>query len=130
MTDRQSTGFDRRWLALGVTTIGSFMTLLDASIANVALPSIIRDFHSSVGRGQLVLTTYLLALAVVIPLTGFLGERAGMKRLYMLTLLGFTVSSAMCALAWSMPSLIVFRVLQGLGGGMLQPLGMAIIFTL
>jgi EmrB/QacA subfamily drug resistance transporter len=115
---------------LSVTTVGSFMVLLDATIVNVALPSIIRDFHSSVNRGQLVLTIYLLALAAVVPLSGFLGERVGMKRLYMVTLVGFTLSSALCALAWNMPSLILFRALQGIGGGMLQPLGMAIIFTM
>src|SRR5439155_6773004 len=92
--------------------------------------SIIREFHSSVSRGQLVLTIYLLALAAVVPLSGFLGERAGMKRLYMVTLVGFTLSSGLCALAWNMPSLIFFRALQGVGGGMLQPLGMAIIFTM
>src|SRR5438874_4325623 len=126
----ETTSFDRRWLSLGVVTIGSFMTLLDSTIVNVALPSIIRDFHSSVSRGQMILTVYLLALAVVIPVSGFLGERTGLKRLYMVTVVGFTVSSAMCAFAWSMPSLIVFRALQGLGGGMLQPLSLAITFTM
>src|SRR5215212_7891660 len=105
-------GFDRRWLSLAVVTLGSFMTLLDSTIVNVALPTIIQDFHSSVSKGQLVLTVYLLGLAVVIPVSGFLGERAGMKRLYMATLMAFTVSSGLCALAWSMPSLIVFRAAQ------------------
>jgi EmrB/QacA subfamily drug resistance transporter len=123
-------GFDRRWLALIVTTLGSFMSLLDSSIVNVALPGIIKDFHSSVARGQFVVTVYLLALAVVIPLSGFLSERMGMKRLYMLLLFAFAVSSALCAAAGSMNQLIVFRALQGLGGGMLQPVGMAIVFTM
>jgi EmrB/QacA subfamily drug resistance transporter len=120
---------DRRWLPLTVVTIGSFMTLLDSTIINVALPSIIRDFDSTVARGQLVVTVYLLALAAVIPVSGFLGERVGMKRLYIAVLAAFTVSSVLCAAAWDMNSLIVFRVLQGMGGGMLQPLGMAIMFT-
>ncbi|HTE84755.1 MAG TPA: MDR family MFS transporter, partial [Dehalococcoidia bacterium] len=123
-------GFDRRWLALTVTTIGSFMTLLDSSIINVALPGIIKDFNSTVSRGQLVVTIYLLALAVVIPVSGFLGERVGMKRLYMGLLFAFAITSALCAVAGSMTSLIIFRALQGLGGGMLQPVGMAIIFTM
>src|SRR6476660_2764638 len=123
-------GFDPRWLALIVTTLGSFMSLLDSSIVNVALPGIIRDFHSTVARGQFVVTVYLLALAVVIPVSGFLSERVGMKRLYMLLLFAFAASSALCAVAGSMNQLIVFRALQGLGGGMLQPVGMAIVFTM
>ncbi len=126
----QHTGFDRRWLALIATTVGSFMTLLDSSIVNVALPGIIHDFHSTVATGQFVVTIYLMALAVVIPVSGFLGEKVGMKRLFMALLVAFALSSALCALAWSMPSLIVFRALQGLGGGMLQPVSMAIVFTM
>jgi EmrB/QacA subfamily drug resistance transporter len=122
--------FDRRWLSLGVITIGSFMTLLDSTIVNVALPGITKDFHADVGQGQLVVTLYLISLAVVIPLSGFLGERFGLKRVYMLTLTAFIASSALCALAWSLPILVFFRVLQGLGGGMLQPVGMAIMFTM
>jgi EmrB/QacA subfamily drug resistance transporter len=123
-------GLDPRWLSLTVTTIGSFMSILDSTIVNIALPSILRDFKSDLSNGQLVLTVYLLSLAVVIPVSGFLGERLGMKRLYMLTLVGFTASSAMCGLAWNLPSLIGFRAVQGLAGGMLQPLGMAIVFTM
>src|SRR4051812_34716605 len=107
-------GFDRRYIPLSVVTIGSFMTLLDTSIVNVALPSIIRDFDSTVSRGQLIVTVYLLALAVVIPVSGFLGERLGLKRLYMLTITGFTLASFLCALAWDVNSLIIFRALQGL----------------
>src|SRR3954452_20732635 len=108
-------GFDRRWLSLGVVTIGAFMTLLDTSIVNVALPTIIKDFDSTVSEGQLVVTVYLLALAVVIPVSGFLGERIGMGRLFMGLLPAFAATAALCALAGSMSSLIVFRALQGLG---------------
>src|SRR5919202_4978238 len=127
---RRSGNFDPRWLALSVTTIGSFMSILDSTIVNIALPSVLRDFNADLRNGQLVLTVYLLALAVVIPLSGFLAERVGMKRLYMITLVLFTLGSALCGLAWNLPSLILFRVLQGRGGGMLQPLGMAIVFTM
>ncbi|MGD9890916.1 MAG: DHA2 family efflux MFS transporter permease subunit [Dehalococcoidia bacterium] len=126
----RSSGFDRRWLTLIVTTIGSFMSILDSTIVNVALPDILRDFGANLERGQLVLTGYLLALAIVIPLSGFLAERIGMKRLYLITLACFTLGSALCGLAWNLPSLIGFRVIQGLGGGMIQPLGMAIVFTM
>lgn len=122
--------FDPRWLPLIVTTVGSFMSILDSTIVNIALPNILKDFGASLGNGQLVIASYLMALAVVIPLSGFLGERIGMKRLYMITLACFTAGSALCGLAWNVQSLILFRVVQGLGGGMLQPLGMAIVFTM
>ncbi|HRC62896.1 MAG TPA: MFS transporter, partial [Dehalococcoidia bacterium] len=106
------TGFDPRWLPLAVTTIGSFMSLLDSTIVNIALPTILRDFGASLESGQLVLTVYLVALAVVIPVSGYLGERFGMKRLYIVTLILFTAGSTLCGFAWNLPSLIVFRVLQ------------------
>jgi EmrB/QacA subfamily drug resistance transporter len=122
--------FDPRWLPLGVTTIGTFMSILDTNIVNIALPDILKHFNSSLSNGQLVITSYVMALAVVIPLSGFLGERVGMKRLYILTIALFTLGSALCGLAWNVESLIFFRVLQGLGGGMLQPLGMALMFTM
>lgn len=129
-TPAARSGFDPRWLPLTVTTIGSFMSLLDSTIVNIALPTILRDFGARLEDGQLVLTVYLVALAVVIPVSGYLGERFGMKRLYIVTLVCFTAGSTLCGFAWNLPSLIVFRVLQGLGGGMLQPLGMAIVFTM
>jgi EmrB/QacA subfamily drug resistance transporter len=106
------------------------MSILDTNIINIALPSVLKDFHASLQNGQLVIAGYLMALSVVIPLSGFLAERVGMKRLYMITLALFTAGSALCGLAWNVESLVFFRVLQGLGGGMLQPLGMAIVFTM
>jgi EmrB/QacA subfamily drug resistance transporter len=106
------------------------MSILDTNIVNIALPKILEDFGASLENGQLVVGSYLIALAVVIPLTGFLSERVGMKRLYMFTLFFFVMGSALCGLAWNVESLIAFRVIQGLGGGMLQPLGMAIVFTM
>ena len=72
------------------------MTMLDSTIVNIALPSILKDFGSSLETGQLVITSYLMALGVVIPLTGFLAERVGMKRLYIVTLFLFTLGSAAC----------------------------------
>jgi EmrB/QacA subfamily drug resistance transporter len=117
-------------LPLAVTTVGSFMTILDTNIINIALPTILKEFNAGLGNGQLVITAYVMALAVVIPLSGYLGERVGMKRLYMITLAAFTAGSALCGLAWNVESLVFFRVLQGLGGGMLQPLGMALVFTM
>lgn len=106
------------------------MSILDTQIVNIALPDILTHFDASLGSGQLIITAYVMALAVVIPLSGFLGERLGMKRLYMITLGFFVAGSALCGLAWDVNSLIFFRVLQGLGGGMLMPLGMALVFTM
>ena len=126
----RSRSFDPRWLPLAVTTIGSFMSILDTQIVNIALPNILTHFNASLSSGQLIVTAYVMALAVVIPLSGFLGERLGMKRLYMFTLACFVAGSAMCGPAWDVHSLIFFRILQGLGGGMLQPLGMALVFTM
>jgi len=121
---------DPRWIPLIVTTVGAFMSFLDTNIVNIAIPTILRDFHASLSYGQLVVACYVMALGVVIPLSGYLGERIGMKRLYMITLACFVGGSALCGLAWNIQSLILFRVLQGLGGGFEQPLGMAIVFTM
>jgi DHA2 family multidrug resistance protein len=121
---------DPRWIPLVVTTIGAFMSFLDTNIVNIALPTILRDFNASLSSGQLVVGCYVMALGVVIPLSGYLGERIGMKKLYMITLGAFVAGSALCGLAWNIESLIFFRILQGLGGGFEQPLGMAIVFTM
>ena len=126
----RSQRFDPRWIPLIVTTIGTFMSILDSNIINIALPNILQNFNTNLSNGELVITSYVMALAIVIPLSGFLGERAGMKRLYIITIALFTIGSALCGLAWNIESLVVFRAMQGLGGGMLQPLGMAIVFTM
>ncbi len=122
--------FDPRWVTLGVTTIGSFMSLLNQTMVNIGLPKIIATFGVDVQVGQWVVTAYMISLSVVIPISGYLAERVGMKRLYLTTMLAFVVSSALCGIAWDLPSLVFFRILQGLGGGMLQPLGMAIVFSI
>lgn len=121
--------FDRRWLTLSVTTVGTFMSILDTTIVNVALPSILRDFDAELGQGQMVITIYMLSLALLIPLSGYCADRFGMKRTYMVSLAAFTMGSVLCGLAWNIESLIAFRCLQGIGGGMMQPLSMAIVFS-
>ncbi len=121
---------DQRWVTLSVTTIGSFMSMLNQTMVNIGLPKIMTTFGVDVQMGQWVITAYMISLSVVIPISGYLAERVGMKRLYLITMALFVLSSGLCALAWDMPSLILFRILQGLGGGMLQPLGMAIVFSI
>jgi EmrB/QacA subfamily drug resistance transporter len=110
-----------------VVVLGSIMSILDTTIVAVALDTLGKDFHVSVSTIQWVTTGYLLALAVVIPVTGWAVDRFGAKRIWMLSLTLFIVGSSLCGLAWSANSLIGFRVLQGIGGGMLLPVGQSIL---
>lgn len=106
------------------------MAILDATVVNVALPTLQRVFSVDLATMQWVITGYMLAQAAVIPLAGWLSDRFNARRIYLIALALFTVGSALCALATSAPLLVVFRVLQGLGGGMLQPIGMSILYRL
>src|SRR5947209_4693219 len=99
------------------------MSILDTTIVNVALATLGRDLHSPVSQIQWVVTGYLLALAAVIPVTGWAARRFGAKRVYVVSLILFTGGSVLCGLATSAGSLVLFRVLQGVGGGMLMPIG-------
>ncbi|HUZ10928.1 MAG TPA: DHA2 family efflux MFS transporter permease subunit [Acidimicrobiales bacterium] len=110
-----------------VVILGSIMSLLDTTIVNVAIETLSRDFHSPLATIQWVTTGYLLALAIVIPLSGWLIERFGTKEMWMVSLALFTLGSVLCAAAWSSQSLIAFRVMQGLGGGMIMPIGQTIL---
>ena len=103
------------------------MSILDTTIVNVALSTLGHDLHSSISQIQWVVTGYLLALAAVIPVTGWASRRFGAKRVYMTSLVLFTVGSALCAVAASVTSLVIFRVLQGAGGGMIMPVGQLIM---
>jgi MFS transporter, DHA2 family, multidrug resistance protein len=115
------------WVIAGVVMLATFMEVLDTSVANVALPHIAGSLSSSVDEATWVLTAYLVANAIVLPLSGWFSTLFGRKRFYMTCVLLFTVSSAMCGLAPSLTTLIIFRVLQGLGGGALQPVSQAIL---
>ena len=110
-----------------VVVLGSIMTILDATIVNVALPTLGREFWTSISVIQWVPTIYLLAFASVIPLTGWASERFGARRVWLASLAVFMLGSLLCGLAGSVTELIVFRVLQGLGGGMIMPVGQAIL---
>ncbi|HZO25582.1 MAG TPA: DHA2 family efflux MFS transporter permease subunit [Chloroflexota bacterium] len=121
-------GMAYHWQALVAVVLGTFVVVLNQTIVNVALPRVIQIFQATVDQGQLVLTTYMLALAVFMPATGFLTDRLGTKRAYLGSVGLFTIFTALCGLAPTMDVLILFRVLQGIGGAMVMPLGMAIIF--
>ncbi|MEU9506073.1 DHA2 family efflux MFS transporter permease subunit [Micromonospora sp. NPDC048170] len=111
----------------GVVVIGAIMSILDVTVVSVALPTFQRDFNASYAEVAWTMTAYTLALATVIPLSGWAADRFGTKRLYMIALALFTIGSGLCATADTIGQLIGYRVLQGLGGGMLMPLGMTIM---
>jgi EmrB/QacA subfamily drug resistance transporter len=105
---------------------GSLLLNLSSTTLNVALNALIGDLHTTLDAAQWTITGYLLALTLVLPLFRWAAERAGMKRLYLACLVGFSVTSGLCAAAWSIESLIAFRVLQGLVGGLLSPIAQAL----
>ncbi|HWK26924.1 MAG TPA: DHA2 family efflux MFS transporter permease subunit [Solirubrobacter sp.] len=123
-----SQGLDRKLLAIAsVVVLGAIMSILDTTVVNVAINTLARDFHTELSTIQWIVTGYTLALATVIPVTGWAADRFGTKRLYMISIGLFLAGSALSGIAWSAGSLIAFRVLQGLGGGMLMPAGMTIL---
>jgi EmrB/QacA subfamily drug resistance transporter len=115
------------WKIAGVVILGMMMSILDTTIVNVALDTLGRDLDATIAQIQWVATGYLLALAAVIPLTGWAARRFGAKRVYLGSIVLFTVGSALCGLAESSTSLILFRVLQGVGGGMIMPISQMIM---
>src|SRR4051812_34907859 len=114
-------------LIASVVVLGAIMSILDVTVVNVAINTLARNFRTPLSTIQWVATGYTLALATVIPLTGWAADRFGTKRLYMTSITLFVSGSVLSGLAWSAESLIGFRVLQGLGGGMIMPLGMTIL---
>ncbi|HEY0639497.1 MAG TPA: DHA2 family efflux MFS transporter permease subunit [Pseudonocardiaceae bacterium] len=110
-----------------VIVLGAIMSILDITVVNVAIPKLAADFQTPLTTIQWVVTGYTLALASVIPLTAWGADRFGAKRLYLVSIVLFVLGSALAGIAWNVESLIAFRVLQGLGGGMLMPVGMTIL---
>src|ERR1700755_1449518 len=124
----QPEALDRDTLIVaGVVLLGAVMSILDTTVVNVAIDHLAVAFHSSLTTIQWVITGYTLALAAVIPVTGWAADRFGTKRIYMWSLVLFTLGSVLSGLAWSAESLIVFRVLQGIGRGVVIPAVMTIM---
>lgn len=115
------------WKIAAVALFGGLLGQLDATIVNVSLSNLATDLHSSLSTIQWVTSGYLLALTLALPLNGWLVGRIGAKALYLWSFAGFTLSSALCALAWSANSLIAFRILQGVSGGLLAPMAQMMI---
>lgn len=119
---------DQRVVVGAVYVVTMFTSILDSTVVNVALPTMAHDFRVGTASIEWVVTGYLLSLAVFIPASGWIGDRIGTKRVFLAALLLFTVASALCGQAHSVTELVVFRILQGAGGGMLMPVGTAMLF--
>jgi EmrB/QacA subfamily drug resistance transporter len=116
-----------KYLVAIVFIFGLFMDLMDTTIVNVAIPSLRRDFHASTSLVEWTVTGYLLSLAVVIPAAGWLSDRFGTKRIFLLAMGIFVTASAACGLSQNIEQLIFFRFVQGIGGGMMTPVGTAML---
>jgi DHA2 family multidrug resistance protein len=128
MLDRNNTGVAvNPWIIALTVMLATFMEVLDTSVANVALPHIAGSLSSTVDEATWVLTSYLVSNAIVLPLSGWFSSLMGRKRFYMICVALFTVSSMLCGLAPSLTVLIICRILQGIGGGALQPISQSIL---
>jgi DHA2 family multidrug resistance protein len=117
-----------KWLVMIAVTLGMFMSLMDHTIVNVAIPQMQRAFGADIQAVQWVVTIYMLTQAAVIPTAPYLTQKFGGKRTYMGTLTAFLLGSLLCGFAWNLPSLVLFRLLQGIGGGILLPLVRTLLF--
>nr|HET6903314.1 DHA2 family efflux MFS transporter permease subunit [Ktedonobacteraceae bacterium] len=131
--EQDEPGSNYKWKVLVSVIFGTFMVILDSTAINVAIPTLQKVFavagqKASVDQVDGVLTAYVLALGIITPLAGWLSERFGIKRMYLISLGLFVLGSILCSFAPSLPLLIAFRTLQGLGGGILGPLGISLLF--
>lgn len=126
---KSSTGLPYKWIVAFTVVFGIFMSILDSTIVNIAIPHLQDAFGVSLNAVQWVLTAYTLAQGVATPLTAYLAARLGTKRLYLLALTAFTLSSALCGLAWNLPALIFFRILQAAGGAFLAPISITLLYS-
>src|SRR5438093_7531933 len=125
MTDQQR--HINPWLIAISVMFATFMEVLDTTVVNVSLPHIAGSLSATIDEATWALTSYLVANAIILPMTGWLASRFGRKRLLMLSVVGFTMSSFLCGLAPTLGTLIIFRVMQGATGGALQPLSQAVL---
>src|SRR5438552_9944549 len=115
------------WLIAVAVMFATFMEVLDTTVVNVSLPHIAGSLSATIDEATWVLTSYLVANAIILPMTGWLASRFGRKRLLMLSVVGFTASSFLCGLAPTLGTLIMFRIMQGATGGAMQPLSQAVL---
>jgi len=120
-----------RWLLpLIVLVVGMFATVLDTTIVNVAIPAIQKDLGSSSDDVEWVVTAYTLTLGIVVPLCGWLGDRIGLSRLYAVSLAAFALTSALCGIAWDLESLVAFRIVQAIPGGILPVISLTMLYRI
>jgi EmrB/QacA subfamily drug resistance transporter len=119
----------QQWKIVIATVAGTFMVVLDQTIVNIALPHIMAVFHETADKAQLVVSAYLMANAITTPAAAFLIKRFGIKRVYLLGQIGFLAGSILCGMSWDINSLITFRIIQGLSGGLLMPVAMTMLFA-
>jgi EmrB/QacA subfamily drug resistance transporter len=117
-------------LPLVVLIVGMFMSILDTSIVNVAIPTLQNEFGVTTDDVQWVITAYTLMLGVVVPASAWLGDRLGLNRLYNVALIGFAAGSALCGLAWDLNSLVIFRIVQAIPGGILPVVSLPMVYRI
>lgn len=119
-----------KWSALFVVVIGTFMVMLDSSIVNIAIPKMMNVFGSDLDAVKWILTGYTLTMGAIVPITGFLSDTFGVKKLFIFALSFFTIGSFLCGFAWSNNVMVFFRVVQAIGGGAIMPVGMSYIMQI
>lgn len=125
---QQEQGTTAFWTIMIAVFFGNFMASLSTTTINVALPVFMDDFDASLNTVQWMLSGFMMATGIIAPIIGFLGDKWSYKRLYVFALAGFTLASVLCTFAWSIESLIVFRILQGIFSGIIMPTTMTIIY--
>lgn len=118
------------YFQVGIILIGVFMSILDTSIVNVAIPTMESELKANTDQIQWVITAYVLAIGVLIPISGWMTDKFGAKRLFLFALSTFTIGSALCGMAWNLPSMITFRIIQAGGGGFMLPVANAMIYRI
>jgi EmrB/QacA subfamily drug resistance transporter len=118
------------YLQLTIILLGVFMAILDTSVVNVAIPKMETELGATTDQIQWVLTAYMLVIGMLVPITGWLTDKFGPKKLFLFSLATFTIGSVLCGAAWNLSSIITFRIIQALGGALMQPVGMAMIYLI
>lgn len=118
------------YLQVFIIILGVFMAVLDMSVVNVAIPNMEAELGATTDQIQWVLTGYMLTMGVLIPISGWMTEKVGPKKLFLFSLMMFTIGSVLCGMAWNLNSIIFFRIVQAIGGGFMMPVSMAMIFRI
>jgi len=126
----QEFSMKKAFLQLTAVIFGMFMVILDSTVVNVAMNTLTKDLHTTISTMQWTITGYTLAVAAVIPLAGWMMDNFGAKKVFIISIILFTIGSLLCSFATTPEQLIAFRVLQGLGGGMVAPIGFAMVFRI